>query len=489
MGAVTYASAEIKREYQVCKNGFEWYLLTDTQTGKKGAADKQGNILIPIEYKKIMYDCISGGDSVPGYFLAIDTQGTQTLYTQNGNCFLAKGEYRLYYLENFRCDDSQHFYLHLDSNGPNGIADLNGKTVIFPKYEGLVQPKLSLVYKDYGKLLYCIEATGESNYDIYDLDGNLILSLNKEEVSDVRLTCVYEHPEKPYFCVDLNNNKTAFYDVKGNHLITVNERYASIHQREDGTLWYDSYRDNLDLHFTNTDLTPFMPTKRYHRSCLEGGYSSSNHSETASVSMSDKSSTSGGRQPIATGTYTISQQGQSVTSGGYTGVAGPDMVVTIEFFDDGISVGGLWCKYAGESNGRKKYNDPMSFGGSSIAYYVDSNYNVQKQSTFSSAYGTDWFNYKIVKGNVSIPKNQPYNGGGYSNDSYSPSGSSSNGSSNSGSSNTYEASCTHCHGSGKCNTCNGTHRYLNPLTNKYVICPNCKPDGACSYCGGTGKKR
>lgn len=204
--------------------------------------------------------------------------------------------------------------------------------------------------------------------------------------------------------------------------------------------------------------------------------------------ISKSSSSNYNKMPIATGTYTISQQGQSATSGNYTGVAGTDLVVTIEFFDDGISVGGLWCEYAEESNGRKKYNDPMSFGGSSTAYYVDSHYNVQKQSTFSSPFGTDWFNYKVVKGNVSIPKNQPYNGGGYSNGSHSSTGSSSNGNSNSGSSNTYKASCPHCHGSGKCNTCNGRHRYLNPLTNKYITCPNCKPDGACSYCGGTGKK-
>lgn len=53
---------------------------------------------------------------------------------------------------------------------------------------------------------------------------------------------------------------------------------------------------------------------------------------------------------------------------------------------------------------------------------------------------------------------------------------------------TYETSCLQCGGSGKCVTCNGTHRYINPLTNKYVTCPNCGTDGRCSSCGGTGKK-
>lgn len=60
-------------------------------------------------------------------------------------------------------------------------------------------------------------------------------------------------------------------------------------------------------------------------------------------------------------------------------------------------------------------------------------------------------------------------------------------SSNNSSSVTKTKTCPLCHGSGKCDTCNGTHRFLNGLTGKYVECPNCKPDGKCSYCNGTGK--
>lgn len=47
--------------------------------------------------------------------------------------------------------------------------------------------------------------------------------------------------------------------------------------------------------------------------------------------------------------------------------------------------------------------------------------------------------------------------------------------------------CNLCHGSGKCNTCNGKHWYYG-IGGSVVTCPNCTPNGACSSCGGSGKK-
>lgn len=47
-------------------------------------------------------------------------------------------------------------------------------------------------------------------------------------------------------------------------------------------------------------------------------------------------------------------------------------------------------------------------------------------------------------------------------------------------------SCPLCHGSGKCPTCNGTHRMNYEFGSGTLECPNCEHDGKCRSCGGTG---
>lgn len=51
--------------------------------------------------------------------------------------------------------------------------------------------------------------------------------------------------------------------------------------------------------------------------------------------------------------------------------------------------------------------------------------------------------------------------------------------------------CTICHGSGKCNTCNGRGYYTNlGLGSGTHPCPNCpNHSGRCQWCNGTGKQK
>lgn len=120
--------------------------------------------------------------------------------------------------------------------------------------------------------------------------------------------------------------------------------------------------------------------------------------------------------------------------------------------------------------------------GNNLNYLLDPNYaiqqvNAQNESEYQQA---KQFNPSLTreqfmqnKANVYQATKQAISGG--------------SGISNSSSTRSSSASCPQCHGLGKCWTCNGNRKYINPLTNKYVACPNCT-NGLCSSCGGTGKR-
>ena len=256
--------------------------------------------------------------------------------------------------------------------------------------------------------------------------------------------------------------------------------------------WYKKYADNgskvaiESLAELGVNYTP-------------GGTSSSYTS--SSGSSSSRSSSSGSRSSrtpdglLAEGTYTISAQGRSTTTGQYTGVAGPDMKVEVKFYDDRITVNGYTYKYESTENGWKKYKgNVIKFGTGSTytTYYVDSRYNMRRVDCSSFSYGmfgsTDWFTYDVVKGEVNIPDvYSPYGGGSYS------TGSSSSESSSGSSYGSSRHQCSLCHGTGrivretptgtfgtgdykkKCDEC-GQYFYMS-TGHSHVTCPQCHGKG------------
>lgn len=477
--------AEIKKEYIVeSKNNFEWYLLTDIRSNKKGAADKNGKIIVPIEFYSVWYNIpmgISDIERFPGYFRARAIEKndtTESIYTQEGKCLFPIGKYRCGFIENF----TGSHYLFINIIGKNekaGILDLNGQQVIAPKYKHVHVNRTRGDFRDKEKIFY-ITAKTEEVVDIYTPQGNLLLSLKRDKLKShlISMENVWNHPEKPYFEIpwkDDDIHYTSFYDIKGKHLLTVNGENQYLSQNKAGLYMTNSSDDAFNLNFTS-DINSFIPGDNFNYSSL----TFSNPREITSTNSKNKDAKE--KQPNASGTYTISQQGQSVTNGSFTGVAGPDLAVTIEFFDNYITVGGIGCEYVGEFNGRKKY--VCSFMGTENIYYVDGNYNVEKQISYTSPFGTDWFNYKVVKGIVNIPKGPTSIIIQQRNNSLD----NTKGNIRKAETGSHRQSCHLCHGSGRCNTCNGTHQYLNPLTGKYIQCPNCKSDGACTACNGTGIK-
>lgn len=228
--------------------------------------------------------------------------------------------------------------------------------------------------------------------------------------------------------------------------------------------------------------------------------SSSSSSTSSSSNQSSSSSTSSTqqRQLLAKGTYTISSQGRSATTGQYTGFAGPDFINTIEIYNDEICVTGTFYPFVGMVNGKRKYQGKNGFGGctSYYTYYVDSNFNITHTQTLYSPYGSDTFYYTVEKGEVSIPKysnestSASYsNGGGYNVSSRS------NGNSNNGNSRLCKklsaSDKAHCNGSGDCQVCNGKGRYYSSSYgySGWKDCSHCNKSGKCPSCGGTGRRR
>ena len=76
------AFAAAKKEYKMGGGGFEWYLITEN--GKHGAQDKNGNILVPVEFKEVKLDTYFSEPQ----FIVTTFSGAKGLYTVTGRCLV-----------------------------------------------------------------------------------------------------------------------------------------------------------------------------------------------------------------------------------------------------------------------------------------------------------------------------------------------------------------------------------------------------------------
>lgn len=260
--------------------------------------------------------------------------------------------------------------------------------------------------------------------------------------------------------------------------------------RNEAIRWYKKYAD-YTLAKRGKASEPALESLRKLGVDYTPGTGSSSYASTSSSGSSNRSSSSSGSSSsgklLARGTYTISSQGRSTYSGQYTGVAGPDRTVTVEFYGDYIEVDGIRYDYKKTtSNGWKIYAGSGVFGGS-YEYYVDSNYNMRHYDNSSVGGWPASFEYTMAKGNVEIPKAYSNSGSYGSYGSGTTSGYSS-GTSNSSSRHT----CSLCHGSGtivressvatygndsrvKCGTC-GKY-YWRSSGHSHITCTQCHGKG------------
>ncbi len=250
--------------------------------------------------------------------------------------------------------------------------------------------------------------------------------------------------------------------------------------------WYAKYGEENEYAAKNLrELGVYYhPGSKSSSSVASVSRSSSSSSSSSGSSYSSSSSSSAEEELLYEGTYTQSSQGYCPQTGLYTDAIGPGFQNHVKIYDSYITVNGQEYKYVRTSGAWKIYKSDL-YG---LTQYYKVNPNNFEMSYYTSGYsplgGELTTVYEVKKGEAifNIHQNNPaaYGGG------YSTGGGT--GSSSKTTTKTYQKTCRLCHGSGKCNTCNGKHRYLNPLTNKYVTCPNCRTDGRCSACGGTGKR-
>lgn len=190
--------------------------------------------------------------------------------------------------------------------------------------------------------------------------------------------------------------------------------------------------------------------------------------------------------------YTESGRGQSQNTGQWTDPI-PSMECVVEFFEDHITVNGIYCKYLRTSGAWKVY-EGFSAWGNKTYYHVDGNKNMKKVCDFSSAYGFDTFVYPMSRNGDPTPQGNNVNNGGYVNRN----GANNNNSTGSTTQPVRQFKCAYCNGTGrierndnapasfgqtrankKCNECGKI--YDPTVFNHYHV--------QCGHCGGTGNAK
>lgn len=351
------------------------------------------------------------------------------------------------------------------------IHDFSGKEIAFS--DG------SFWYKNGDKgEKFIIVYNGNSNKKcgLYDFSGNEILAPEFEYC---------EYAGENLFKFKMNG----YYGVinrEGKVIIPLSRQYTKIdYSRTLKTFTFekeDGRKGECNAKGVQTSISKPKETIANNTTTTKTPSSTSNSKGTNGTSSSTSTSkaTSNNNEPglLYRGEYTISEDVGST-------------VEIISIYEDRIVVGGSFSfdYKSTNSKGNRVYSGNGPFG-VYWRFYVSPNYNIRLTKDYPNPFGgtPTAVNCRVTKGQSSMPVQ---NGGEYyggSEDYNGTSGGNKNGTSgNPVQPHQITESCPICHGSGKCNTCNGTHRYLNGLTGKYLECPNCKPDGHCTHCGGSGK--
>lgn len=408
-------------------------------------------------------------------------------------------------------DDGFVWYRLRRSGGTYGIENANGDVVLYPDYGSINYDKESKnfdvkcesgchegVLSKSGSWIIPLDREYESLYysdlDRYVVEKNGFKGIcstdGKEIIAPSKYSSIHLYDGIYYVVKD---GYEGACDANGKEIIAPNS-YKDIlflsgefHYKNDDGDWIslniDKYGNRISTF--NTIITETTTANKSSSNRSSNSYTSSTLSSSSSSSSSDK--------PLYEGYYTESRRLYNTTTGDYIGDNG-SMTHYVKIYDNYILVSGSRYDYKSTTEGWKLY-EGVSWGGTTYYYKVNpNNYIISKYVTSYNHYFSrvETLVGNVVKGETNL-NNNTYSNNSYSNASnnYNFSNSTNSSSSSSVNQNTSrytDKTCHGCHGSGKCNTCNGKGWYERLGIKGTMNCPNCS-NGRCSICGGTGKVR
>lgn len=157
----------IKKMREVGEDGFIWYKLK--KGNLYGAADIDGNTIIPIKYERLHYYC---SDFNGTHYFSVWIGPYEGAYTRRGRCIISPDRHFKSVCIHSRETESGEIFLHVtvtNNFGEIGLCDIKGNQVVAPG-------NYNFLYITCGseELTYIRSSTVNGLEGAFDLNGNLL---------------------------------------------------------------------------------------------------------------------------------------------------------------------------------------------------------------------------------------------------------------------------------------------------------------------------
>lgn len=430
--------AFVKKKQMTESDGFVWYKLE--YYPNYGAADKDGNVLLPMERKftSVKYKA-STTQGKQGYF-EVRKDDYVGVYGVNGIEILSPDKKYTYWSYS---GDSERGYLRVDRNDAKyGFCDLNQNEIIAPgKYS----------YASYNSKGYF--AVEQGDYEgVCDLNGKEIIAPNK--YTSILLINLAGSPQ--WFAVERNDLEGAC-DMAGNELVP--PRYSDLYyDNAKGFYYEDSNGNDIALNVRITSASSNGNTD-YIKELFDQAYNTPDEETQTKYDLYMKvvEADAGNKEGYQLSAYN--------------------------------NIGALYENIGDLKNARAYYEKCLQIQPS----YELARTNLKRVKSQQSTEKLN--NLANVLGQAAnmLGAGSTQSSGGSYNNSYQNSYSSSSGTQTR---TKVTRNCTRCAGTGECRNCMGRGRILGKIDQEWRPCPSCNPGGnaskekkgKCTFCKGTGKK-